>query len=380
MKITQVETIGVNRYLLVKIHTDEGIVGLGESGAWGYLEASEQVIQKFARYLQGQDPRTIEHHWQYMVRAFYFRGAAIMGAVSAIDIALWDIKAKALGVPIHSLLGGPTRHKVRVYQDVGGKTIDAVVEDILRAKALGFTAVGHCSPLVDGPKEEVYFRTHSHRINDAVEAVRRYREAVGDEVDLCLELHRRMQPGEAIELCRAVEQYHPLFVEDPLRPDNLDAQGRVAEQVGVTLATGERLNSPEEFAMLINRRGCEIIRPSIGLCGGFTGTRKICAMAEANGIGVSFHHVASPVLLSAYVQMSAAIPNHVISEYQYKIREAPRGEMTDTLPRYDGAGFLEVPMRPGLGVELLPDAAERFPYDSRNILARLNTDGSVSDF
>src|ERR1700739_2104260 len=146
VKITEVETVFVDRYLFVLVHTDAGITGIGESGAWGFLEASEKAVQKFALYLAGQDPLRIEHHWQYMYRWSHFRGAAVMGAISAIDIALWDIAGKHFGVPVYALLGGKTRNKARVYYDVIAETIPALVEGCKEARARGFTAVGHLSP------------------------------------------------------------------------------------------------------------------------------------------------------------------------------------------------------------------------------------------
>src|SRR5438309_9916393 len=164
MKITAIETVPVDRYLFVRVHTDEGISGLGESGTWGFLEASAQVVETFKRYLIGQDPLRIEHHWQYLYRWTHFRGAAIMGALSAIDIALWDIAGKHFGVPVYALLGGKTRHKARVYYHVLGETIDSLVEGCRAAKARGFTAVGHLSPFGDEPRERAYFKTHAAKM------------------------------------------------------------------------------------------------------------------------------------------------------------------------------------------------------------------------
>src|SRR5215212_9096061 len=149
MKITAIGTIPVDRYLFVQVQTDAGITGLGESGTWGFLEASAQAVETFKRYLIGQDPLRIEHHWQYLYRWTHFRGAAIMGALSAIDIALWDIAGKHFGVPAHQLLGGPTRDKARVYYHVFGSTTEQLVTGIVEAKKAGFTAVGHLTPFLD---------------------------------------------------------------------------------------------------------------------------------------------------------------------------------------------------------------------------------------
>lgn len=163
MKITEIELLPVDRYLFVKVHTDAGITGLGESGAWGYLEASASAVETFQRYLIGQDPLRIEHHWQYLYRWTHFRGAAIMGALSAIDLALWDIAGKHFGVPCYQLLGGKVRDKARVYYHVYGQTTDELVQGCLDAKARGFTAVGHLTPFLDEPRSVPYFKTHAQK-------------------------------------------------------------------------------------------------------------------------------------------------------------------------------------------------------------------------
>ena len=179
MKITRVEPLLLDRYLLVLVHTDAGITGLGESGAWGYLEASEAAVQKYGRYLIGKDPLLIEHHWQYMYRFSHFRGAAIMGALSAIDIALWDIAGKHFEVPVYQLLGGKVRDRARVYYHVFGSTREELVTGVGDAKRQGFTAVGHLTPFLDAAREERYFKTHVDKITDAIGAVGQYRAAVG---------------------------------------------------------------------------------------------------------------------------------------------------------------------------------------------------------
>ena len=198
MKITEVKPIAMDRYLFVKISTDEGITGYGESGAWGFLEPSQSAIEKFGQYLIGKDPLLIEHHWQYMYRFSHFRGAAIMGAISALDIALWDIAGKHFGVPVYQLLGGKTRDKARVYYHVFGSTRKELVDGVKAAKDEGFTAVGHLTPFLDEDRDIPYFKTHSSMISEAIDAVRMYRETVGDEVDLCIEIHRRLSPAEAV--------------------------------------------------------------------------------------------------------------------------------------------------------------------------------------
>jgi galactonate dehydratase len=379
MRITSVETLPIDRYLFVQVHTDAGLTGLGEAGTWGYLEAAEQVVAKWAHYLVGEDPLRIEHHWQYLYRSTHFRGSAIMGALSAIDIALWDIAGKHFGVPVYQLLGGKTRHKARVYYHVITDTIEGLVAGCVEARARGFTAVGHLSPFADEPRSQPYFKTHAAKIGEAIDAVRQFREAVGDDVDLCIEIHRRLTPAEAIVLARGIEQYHPLFYEDPILPDNFDAMGLVAENIHIPIATGERLHTIQEFEMLLRRGAVQFVRPDVCLCGGITGAKKVAALAEASYVGVVPHNPLSPVSTAACVQLAACIPNFTIQEYPTGEDQPPKSEIVKTALTYDGQGSLLVPDVPGIGVELAPDAAQRHPYRMRWLGTRLYDDGSVMD-
>ncbi|HEX8966935.1 MAG TPA: galactonate dehydratase [Chloroflexota bacterium] len=379
MRITQVEAIPIDRYLFVQVHTDDGIVGLGEAGTWGYLEAVEQVVRKFAVYLVGQDPLRIEHHWQYLYRSMHFRGAAIMGALSAIDIALWDIAGKHFGVPVYALLGGKTRHKARVYYHVLGETVADLIAGCKDARARGFTAVGHLSPFADEPRQQPYFKTHAARMSQAVDAVRQFRDAVGDDVDLCIEIHRRLSPAEAIVLARGIEPFRPMFYEDPILPDNFDAMALVAENIHIPIATGERLHTIFEFEMLLKRGAVQFVRPDVCMCGGITGAKKVAALAEANYVGVVPHNPLGPVSTAACVQLAACIPNFAIQEYPIGEDRPPKSDIVKTALTYDGKGSLIVPDAPGIGVELNPDAAQRYPYKMRWPGTRLYEDGSVMD-
>lgn len=295
MKIVNIETMFVDRYLFVQVHTDEGITGLGESGAWGYLEASGAVVETFKRYLIGQDPLRIEHHWQYLYRWSHFRGAAIMGALSAIDIALWDIAGKYFGVPCYQLLGGKCRDKIRLYCHVLGQTKEQLIKGCVDAKKRGFTAVGHLTPFLDEPRDVPYFQTHAKKIRDAIDTVGRYREAVGNGVDLCIEIHRQLNPTEAIALARGIEEFHPFFYEDPILPDSFDTMALVARKIHLPIATGERLHTIYEFEMLLNRAAVQYVRPDVCLAGGLTHCKKIAALAESHHVGVVPHNPLSPV-------------------------------------------------------------------------------------
>jgi galactonate dehydratase len=378
VKITEIEPIFVDRYLFVKVHTDVGITGLGESGTWGFLEASAKVMETYKRYLIGQDPLLIEHHWNYLYRWNAFRGAAIMGALSAIDIALWDIAGKHYGVPVYKLLGGPTRQKARVYYHVFGRTREQLVQGCIEAKQRGFTAVGHLTPFTDDPREQRFFKTHASKIGDAIETVRQYRAAVGDEVDLCIEIHRQLTPAEAVVLARGIEPYHPFFYEDPTMPDNFDQMALIANQIHIPIATGERLHTIYEFQMLLARGAVQYVRPDVCMCGGITGAKKIAALAEAHYVGVVPHNPLGPVSTAACLQVAACIPNFALQEYPLGEDQPPKSEIVkERLVCEDG--FLLIPDKPGIGIELADDAAARYPYKPREVMTRLHVDGSVVD-
>ena len=379
MKIIDLRILPIDRYLFCEVHTDAGLVGLGESGAWGYLEASAAVMKSYRDYLIGKDPLLIEHHWQSLYRRTHFRGAAIMGALSAIDIALWDIAGKHFGVPVYQLLGGKCRDKARVYYHVMGDTKEKLIQGCVDAKAQGFTAVGHLTPFLDEPREAPYFMTHSNKIRDAVETVAAYREAVGDDVDLCIEIHRRMEPAEAIALGRAIEPYRPFFYEDPIRPDNFDAMAEVAQKINIPIATGERLHTIYEFEMLLARNAVQYVRPDVCMAGGITHSKKIAALAEAHHVGVVPHNPLSPVSTAACIQIAAAVPNFALQEYPTGEGEPPKSEIVKEVLEVDG-GFIAIPDRPGIGVELAAGAAEKYPFRGSSVSnTRLHVDGSVVD-
>jgi galactonate dehydratase len=379
LKITEVTPLMLDRYLCVTVETDAGITGLGESGAWGFLEASKAAIEKFGRYLVGQDPLRIEHHWQYMYRFSHFRGAAIMGALSALDIALWDIAGKYFDVPVYQLLGGQVRDRARVYYHVFGETRQQLVDGVKEAKQMGFTAVGHLTPFLDEKRDVPYFRTHAHKIADAIDAVQQYRQVVGNDVDLCIEIHRRLTPAEAVQLGLGIEPYHPFFFEDPVMPDNFDEMAYVADKINIPIATGERYTSLWEFEMALARNAVQYVRPDVCLVGGISGAKKIAALAEARHVGVVPHNPLSPVSTAACLQIAACIPNFALQEYPIGEDQPPKSDMVRGIPKHDGKGFLIIPDTPGIGVELQPDAVSKCPMKPREVVTRLHADGSVVD-
>ena len=385
MKITKVEPLLLDRFLYVRISTDAGITGIGESGTWGQLEASAASIAKYGEYLVGRDPFPIEHHWNVMLRANHFTGGAITGAVSAIDIALWDIKGKAFGVPVYELLGGRMRHKARLYGHVKGRTIE-------KLRGGGGAAEGgrlHCArPPEPAARRErgrtvLQVRTR-RRIEEAIDNVRRLREAVGPKVDLCIEIHRRLTPPEAIALGRGIEKYTPMFFEDPLRPNSFDAMAEVARHIDIPIATGERFTSLYQFQTLLTRNAVQYLRPDVCLVGGITGTKKVAAIAEAHDAWVVPHNPLSPISTAACLQIAACIPNFAIQEYPSRTPDLDGGKelLGNDLARgleEQVDGFIAIPGGPGIGVELVADVEKRFPYRPRPIKMRPHVDGSVVD-
>jgi galactonate dehydratase len=391
MKITRVTPYLSDRYLFVEVETDTGLIGTGECGAWGQLEAAQTALEKFRDYLIGKDPGPIEHHWNVMHRFGWFRGAAIAAAISGIDIALWDIKGQALGVPIHALLGGPTRTKARVYCHVKAKTREQMIDNCLARKAQGFTAIGHLNPFLDEDRSVAYAKPHAQKIDEAVSIVADLRAALGNDVDLCIEIHRRLTPAEAVVFANEIAPYRPMFYEDPIAPTSAASMGRVAGKVNVPVATGERFHSFYDFQNHFDRDALTYARISVCLCGGITGARKIAAMAEARDIGVIPHNPLSPISLAACLQLDAAIPNFTIQEFPTvglafesteEDGEVPgdtlRGQSLVTSIPEVTKGFVDIPTAPGLGMALT-DAGRNAKAIKRGVAMRPHVDGFVVD-
>lgn len=382
MKITDVKLIYAKHYLFVHVYTDAGIVGLGEAGNWGYLGATAAAIEKFTPYLIGKDPFRIEDFNQNFYRSVYFRGSVIMSAISAIDIALWDIKGKALGVPVYELLGGKTRDKIRVYASVMTKETDpeSLTRSYRELQNMGFNAAkifvsGPIQTVSDGMDE--FF---SGRIEDELEKVRICREAVGPHFDFILEAHRGMTKPEAIAFGTEVAQYRPMVLEDPMTPDNIDSMAEIAAKIPVPIATGERFTNLREFEMLMRRDAAQYIRPDVCAVGGITTTKKICAAAEANDVLVIPHNPLGPVSTAACLQICASIPNLGIQELPGFCLNGSEDRMVKEPLRFQN-GCMLIPDAPGIGVELAEDAAELYPAKERGSnAAKRAFDGSVKDW
>lgn len=371
-KIAAVEPLLWDRWLLLKITCEDGTVGIGEGGVHGWQRPTKTMLEVMTPYLLGKDPSRIEHHYQWLYRSSHFMGSVVQGALSAIDIALWDIKGKRLGVPIYDLMGGMTRERVRCYMHVIGNTADDLATDAVAKVKEGFTAVRFSPYSYD-------FHLHksfSEWAEEAVTNVGAVREAVGTDVDICVELHRQMSPAESIALGRRLEQFHPYFYEDPMLPDSPALMANVQDQCNIPIATGERFTTIFEYQQLLAANATSYIRPDVCLCGGLTGSKKVAAMAEAQHVKVIPHNPLSPVSTAACIQLDAAIPNFALQEYTGE-SEPPKSELLVTpLELIDG--YLTVPTGPGLGIELNEDALS-MPINDKVLDTPIGFDGSVQD-
>ena len=375
-KIEKVETFLWDRWLLIKIHCEDGTVGIGEGGVHGWQRPTKTMIETMEPYLLGKDPHQIEHHYQYLYRSSHFMGSVVQGALSAIDIALWDIKGKRLEVPIYDLMGGKTRDRVRCYMHArapsDNDTAEGLAQDALKLAKEGFTAV-RFSPF---PSNFHLHKSYSGWADEAVNRVGAVREAVGPDVDICVEIHRQMNPAESIWLGRRLEQFNPFFYEDPMLPDSPAIMGDVAELCNIPIATGERFTTIFEYQQLLEAKAASYVRPDLCLCGGLSGCKKVAAMAEAHHVKVIPHNPLSPVSTAACVQLDACIPNFALQEYTGE-SEPPKSDLLLN-PLELIEGYLTVPEGPGLGI-VLNEAALSQPENPKVLNTPIGFDGSVQD-
>ena len=371
-KIEKIETILWDRWLLIKIYCEDGTVGFGEGGVHGWQRPTKTMVETMSHYLVGKDPSTIEHHYQWLYRSSHFMGSVVQGALSAIDIALWDIKGKQFQTPIYDLLGGKTRDRVRCYMHVNGNTIDDLVSDSLEKVSQGFTAIRFT------PFSPNYYlhKSYSEWADEAVKRVGAVKDAVGNSIDICVEIHRQMSPSESIALGKRLEQFNPFFYEDPMLPDSPAVMGNLQQNCNIPIATGERFTTIYEYQQLLENNACSYVRPDLCLCGGISGSKKVASMAEAQHIKVIPHNPLSPISTAACVQLDACIPNFALQEYTGE-SESPKSDLLkNPLKLIDG--YLTVPEGPGLGV-IINDEALNQPETPKVLDTPIGYDGSVQD-
>src|SRR5579862_4656258 len=374
MKIAQVESILAADTHYVRITTDDGTTGTGQSGAWAYPAAVHSVVTQFEQYLVGQDPLRIEHHWQHLYRMGPFRGSILSAAISAVDIALWDIKGKHLQAPIWQLLGGRCRDRVRLYKIVVAEEPEAVAAAANAAAEEGFTAIKF-DPLPSTYKD----MTLPRLAESAAAMVASSREAVGLDVDIILELHRRLTPLQVPTVAAAVRPFRPLYIEDPIQIDSISSQAEIARRLDLAVANGERMHTIWEFRELLTQGGAQYLRPDVGLAGGLTHCKKIAAVAESFHAIVVTHNFLGPVSTAASVHLDVSIPNFLVQEYYAKADEG--GPVDEAYPgalKRQG-GYLPIPEAPGLGVEVNEAKAwSIWPPGHDFTSTPLRTDGSIA--
>ena len=349
-------------WLFVKVDTDAGISGWGECYTQSDRDQSIVAhVQQLGRYLLGRDPMNIKHFTHMAYHDFAGKRGAMdfYSALSGLEQALWDIVGKHFGTPVYNLLGGACREKIHVYANGwsgGAGTPEDYAERALQIVARGFTALKF-DPF-PGP-----WRTHiSRRAEEqAVETVRVVREAVGPDVDLLIEVHRRLAPMHAVRVARAMEPYRPFWYEEPVSARNVDALAACRRDIRLPVVTGEELYTKAEFREVFEKQAADIINPDICNCGGLLELKEIAAMAEPYFVTVSPHNYNSTTVgLAATVQLAACIPNFLITEYFVNF-EARGAEIAVEPLQVDG-GYIALPQGPGLGVELRQEVLERYPY------------------
>jgi len=378
LKITGLKTFVVNvgsvNWVFVKIHTNQGLTGLGEGSVTSKEATMAEAIREHERFLVGKDPTEIERLWQAMFRYPRWRfGPVLNSAISAVEIALWDILGKAVGLPIYRLLGGACRDRIRMYVHAGGQTPEEAAHNALAVRERGYTA------LKWAPFEP---RQNTIRARDqvrrAVARMEAQRKALGDDFDILIDAHGRLTPVVAAEACQALEPLRPFFVEEPTQPEDLDTLAWLGARTRVPLATGERLFTKYGFADLCARHLVSYVQPDVVHAGGILECKKIAAIAEAHSIEVTLHNPQSEVSTLASLHVDACTPNCVIQEMVDN--RAPW--IKDLF--FGGAlkiknGYAELPDRPGLGVDLDEKVAAQHPYKPVNRQNWTWEDGAAAD-
>jgi len=379
MKITRIEQFFPRkRTRLVKVSTDEGLVGWGETTLEGRPESTCAAVDEMAEYLIGKDPLRIEHHWQHIYRSSFFRGGSVvMSALSGIDQALWDIAGKSYGVPTYRLLGGEVRDRIRVYAHWG--IHDLSDEGLMRSRerlewlqTMGYTAYK------GGPGG--FWRAHEPpaAIDDFVRRAYLMREWVGPDVELCFDFHGKMTPGLAIEVCNEIKGMRPMFVEEPVPQENVDAMKLVSDHVPFPIATGERLLTRWEFRQVFDKQAVLLIHPDGSHVGGISELKKVANMAEVYYIHILPHCAIGPVAFAACMQVDAAVPNFLAQEQVDAC--LGNGLLQEDWVVKDG--YIDLPTKPGLGFDIDEDAAQRTIEYTEELGGEFfhPSDGSVADW
>jgi galactonate dehydratase len=382
MKITKITTYIVPpRWLFLKIETDEGIFGWGEPVVEGRAHTVAAAVDELSDYLIGQDPLQIEKHWQAMYRGAFYRGGPIlMSAIAGVDQALWDIKGKYHNAPVHQLLGGQVRDRIRVYAWVGGDRPDAIVASAKAAIDGGFKATKM------NITEEMQIVDTMATVDQAVERMASLREAVGNKLDIAVDFHGRVHAPMARVLIKALEPYSPFFIEEPVLSEHLEAMAELRKNTHIPIATGERLFSRFDYKRLFTLGAADIIQPDLSHAGGITECKKIADMAEAWDIGLAPHCPLGPIALAACLQVDAVCQNAFIQEQSQGIHYNQSNDLTDYLMDpsvfHYTEGYVDIPQKPGLGIEINEEVVierAKVGHRWRNPLWQ-HADGSIAEW
>jgi len=382
MKITEFKLYQVPpRWLFVKIETDEGISGWGEPVIEGKAATVKTAVKELMGHLIGKSPLNIEDHWNVMYRGGFYRGGPIlMSAIAGIDQALWDIKGKYHRAPIHQLMGGKARDRIRVYSWIGGDRPEHVRNAAESMIERGFTAVK-----MNACGEMDYIDSHD-KITQAVERIAAVREVAGTNIGIGVDFHGRVHKAMAKVLAKELEPFHPMFIEEPVLPENNEALREIAKHVAIPIATGERMFSRWQFKNILIDGIVDIIQPDLSHAGGITECKKIISMAEAFDVAAAPHCPLGPIALAACLQVDATCHNAFIQEQSLGIHYNMGNDLLDyisdrTVFDYQ-EGFVKIPEGPGLGIEINEDYVierAKIGHDWKNPVWR-NSDGSVAEW
>lgn len=381
LKISDIKVYKVKpRWIFVKVLTDEGIAGWGEMISGTKTETVVAGAYEMGKKLLGRNPFEIERLWQEMHRSF-FRGGPINGTIiSGLEMALWDIKGKALNLPVYELLGGAARDRIRVYSWIGGDRPSDVAEQAQERVDKGFTAIKM------NATSELHYIDSYNKVQAVVDRVASIRDQVGDQLEIGIDFHGRVHRPMAKVLAHALEPYHPMFLEEVVLPENWESFDDIAHEVSVPLATGERLYTRWDFKNLFRQGAVDIVQPDVALCGGILETRKIAAMAEAFDMGVAPHAPYGPVSLAATLQVDACTPNVFIQEQSLGIHYNQGFDLLDFVKNQEifqyKDSYVQLPKGPGLGIDMDEDKIKEVAQEGLvwSNPAWKNYDGTIAEW
>jgi galactonate dehydratase len=382
VKIVSLELFKVPpRWLFLKVSTDEGVAGWGEPVVEGRAETVRTAVEELSGYLIGKDPSRIEDHFQVLYRGGFYRGGPVLtSALSGIEQALWDIKGRALGVPVYELLGGAARDKVRVYNWIGGDRPTDAAEAAKEQMEAGFTAVKM------NATEELNYLDSPGKLDAAVARLGAVREAGGPELGIGIDFHGRVHKSMAKALARELEPYRPMFIEEPVLPENNEALREIARYTTTPIALGERMYTRWDFKRVLIDGYADVVQPDLSHAGGILEVRKISAMAEAFDVAVAPHCPLGPIALAASLQLDACTPNAIIQEQSLGIHYNQESDLLDYLKNPNvfayQDGYVPILKEPGLGIEIDEEKvreAAKVGHDWKNPVWR-NADGTIAEW